>query len=86
MYQQRNKQLKIKIMESTELKTIDTVVERLYIIMKENPTMDANKAIGLAFKQEQDFLSEMIEKKTERSKKATKQIYKNVYGLISILK
>ena len=86
MYQQRNKQLKIKIMESTELKTIDTVVERLYIIMKENPTIDANKAIELAFKQEQDFLSEMIEKKTERSKQATKQIYKNVYGLISILK
>ena len=69
-----------------ELKTIETIVERLYVIMEENPTMDANKAIELAFKQEQDFLSEMIEQRTDRSKQAIKQIYKNVYGLISILK
>jgi hypothetical protein len=67
-----------------ELKTIETIVERLYVIMEENPTMDANKAIKLAFKQEQDFLSEMIEQRTERSKEALNQITKNVYGLSNI--
>jgi hypothetical protein len=66
------------------MKTLETITERLFNILKENPTMDENKAIELAFKQEQDFLSEMLEQRTERSKKALKQIMKNVYGLSHI--
>jgi hypothetical protein len=65
-------------------KNLETIIERLYVIMLENPTMDEMEAIKLAFKQEQDFLSEMIEQKTERSKKALNQIIKNVYGLSNI--
>jgi len=65
-------------------KNLETIIERLYVIMLENPTMDEMEAIKLAFKQEQDFLSEMIEQRTERSKKALNQIAKNVYGLSHI--
>ena len=54
--------------------------------MIENPSVNANEAIELAFKQEQDFLSEMIDQKTERSKKGLQQINKNVYGLIQLIK
>lgn len=71
-------------METLNAKQLETIIERLVVIMKENPTMDENKAIELAFKQEQDFISEMLEQKTERSKKAKKQICKNVYGLSHI--
>jgi hypothetical protein len=66
-------------------KNLETIIERLYLIMKENPTMDEMEAIKLAFKQEQDFLSEMLEQKTERSQKALNQIMKNVYGIVHIL-
>lgn len=76
----------MKNLTTQEERTLETIIERLYIIMKENPKMDANEAIILAFKQEQDFFNEMIDQKTEKSQKAFKQIYKNVYGLISILK
>ncbi len=65
-------------------KKLEKIIERLYVIMLENPTMDEMEAIKLAFKQEQDFLSEMIEQRTERSKKALNQIAKNVYGLSNI--
>jgi hypothetical protein len=65
-------------------RNLKTIIERLYLILKENPTMNENEAIELAFKQEQDFLSEMIEEKTDRSKKALNQITKNVYGLSNI--
>lgn len=71
-------------METLNAKQLETVIERLVVIMEENPTMDENKAIELAFKQEQDFISEMLEQKTERSKKAKEQICKNVYGLSHI--
>jgi hypothetical protein len=66
-------------------KNLETIIERLYVIMLENPTMNEMEAIKLAFKQEQEFLSEMIEQRTERSQKALKQITKNVYGLSNIL-
>ena len=71
-------------METLNAKQLETIIERLVVIMKENPTMDENKAIELAFKQEQDFISEMLEQKTERYKKAKEQICKNVYGLSHI--
>ena len=65
-------------------KNLETIIERLSIIMLKNPSMNEVEAIELAFKQEQDFLSEMIEQRTERSQKALNQITKNVYGLSNI--
>ena len=59
----------MKNLTSQEERTLETIIERLYLIMKENPKMDANEAIELAFKQEQDFLSEMIDQKTQIIKK-----------------
>lgn len=65
-------------------KNLEPIIERLSIIMLKNPSMNEVEAIELAFKQEQDFLSEMIEQRTERSQKALNQITKNVYGLSNI--
>lgn len=76
----------MKTLNAQQERNLETVIERLYLILKENPKMNENEAIELAFKQEQDFIAEMIDQKTEKSQKAFKQIYKNVYGLISILK
>lgn len=76
----------MKTLNSQQERTLATITERLYIIMIENPSVNANEAIELAFKQEQDFLSEMIDQKTERSKKGLQQINKNVYGLIQLIK
>jgi hypothetical protein len=76
----------MKTLNSQQERTLATITERLYIIMIENPLVNANEAIELAFKQEQDFLSEMIDQKTERSKKGLQQINKNVYGLIQLIK
>lgn len=46
--------------------------------------MDAIEAVKQAIIEEHNFISEMIEQKTERSKKAKEQICKNVYGLTHI--
>ena len=70
---------------TTEQKrNLETIIARLHIILKENPTMNEKEAILLAFKQEQDFITEMLEQKTERSKKAFDKICKDVYGLSHI--
>ena len=74
----------MKTLTTQQERNLETVIERLYLILKENPTMNENEAIALAFKQEQDFLSEMIDQKTERSQKGLNQICKNVYGLSHI--
>jgi hypothetical protein len=46
--------------------------------------VDVLEAVKIAIEQEQDLISEMLEQKTERSKKAKTTICKNVYGLIHI--
>ena len=74
----------MKALTTQQERNLETVIERLYLILKENPKMNENEAIELAFKQEQDFLTEMIDQKTERSQKALNQISKNVYGLSHI--
>ena len=74
----------MKTLNAQQERNLETVIERLYLILKENPKMNENEAIELAFKQEQDFISEMLEQRTERSKKAKEQICKNVYGLSHI--
>ena len=75
----------MKTLTTQQERNLEPIIERLYLILKENPTMNEKEAVSLAFKQEQDFLAEMIDQKTERSKKALNQISKNVYGLITIL-
>jgi uncharacterized membrane protein YcaP (DUF421 family) len=42
------------------------------------------EAVKLAIIEENNFISEMLEQTTERSKKAKNTICKNVYGLIHI--
>ena len=74
----------MKTLNAQQERNLETVIERLYLILKENPKMNENEAIELAFKQEQDFISEMLEQRTERSKKAKEQICKNVYALSHI--
>ena len=74
----------MKTLTTQQERNLETVIERLYLILKENPTMNEKEAIALAFKQEQDFLAEMLEQKTERSQKVLNQICKNVYGLSHI--
>jgi hypothetical protein len=63
----------------------ETIEIRVTEIVKNNPSMDFMEAIKQAFIEEQKFLIEMIEQKTERSIKAKDQISKNVYGLAHIL-
>ena len=43
------------------------------------------EAVKLAIIEEQKFITEMLEQRTERSVKAKKQICKNVYGLIHLI-
>ena len=47
--------------------------------------IDAIEAVKLAIIEENKFISEMLEQKTERSVKAKKQLCKNVYGLIHLI-
>jgi hypothetical protein len=47
--------------------------------------VDAIEAIKLAIIEENKFISEMLEQRTERSVKAKNQICKNVYGLIHLI-
>jgi len=74
----------MKTLTTQQERNLEPIIERLYLILKENPTMNENKAIELAFKQEQEFLAEMIDQRSERSQKALKQITRNVYGLSNI--
>jgi hypothetical protein len=43
------------------------------------------EAVKQAIQEENKFIAEMLEQRTERSVKAKKQICKNVYGLIHLV-
>jgi len=43
------------------------------------------EAVKMAIIEENKFITEMLEQRTERSIKAKKQICKNVYGLIHLI-
>ncbi len=47
--------------------------------------VDAIEAVKQAIIEENNFITEMLEQKTERSVKARKQLCKNVYGLIHLI-
>lgn len=47
--------------------------------------IDAIEAVKLAIIEENKFITEMLEQKTERSIKAKNQLCKNTYGLIYLI-
>lgn len=47
--------------------------------------IDVIEAVKLSIIEENKFLTEMLEQRTERSVKAKNQICKNVYGLIHLI-
>jgi len=47
--------------------------------------IDAIESVKMAIIEENKFISEMLEQRTEKSIKAKKQICKNVYGLIHLI-
>ncbi|MFY7939221.1 MAG: hypothetical protein ACOVOQ_17720 [Flavobacterium sp.] len=58
-------------------------IEERAIILIQNG-VEVLEAIKLAIIEENNFISEMLEQTTERSKKAKNTLCKNVYGLIHI--
>jgi uncharacterized membrane protein YcaP (DUF421 family) len=58
-------------------------IEERAIILIQNG-VEVLEAVKLAIIEENNFISEMLEQTTERSKKAKNTICKNVYGLIHI--
>jgi hypothetical protein len=58
-------------------------IEERAIILIQNG-VEVLEAVKLAIIEENKFISEMLEQRTERSKKAKSTICKNVYGLIHI--
>jgi predicted XRE-type DNA-binding protein len=61
------------------LQISSSIMARIKSIVNTTDLTDANEIIALAVKQEEIFLSEMMEQKTERSKKAFKTIMKKTY-------
>jgi hypothetical protein len=60
---------------SAEMRAVDYIIEG----------MEPLEAVKQAILDENKLIAEMLEQKTERSKKALNQIMKNVYGLSHIL-
>jgi predicted XRE-type DNA-binding protein len=61
------------------LQISSSIMARIKSIVNTTDLTDANEIIALAVKQEEIFLNEMMEQKTERSKNAFKTIMKKTY-------
>ena len=61
------------------LQISSSIMARIESIINTTDLTDANEIIKLAIEQENKFLNEMMEQKTERSKKAFKTIMKKTY-------
>jgi len=77
----------LAVKESSNLKnrkmTISkSIIERTSLILKSNPAMDILEATKQAIIEEQKFISEMIEQKTDRSRQALNVLRKNTYAII----
>lgn len=59
-----------------------SIEERAFILIENG--VEVIEAVKQAIIEENKFISEMLEQRTERSKQAKKQICKNVYGLSHI--
>jgi len=71
----RNTKKNIMLSKSIEERAINLMINGV----------DAIKAVKLAIIEENKFITEMLEQRTERSVKAKKQICKNTYGLIHLI-
>ena len=67
--------MKTGLSRSAEMRAVDYIIEG----------MEPLEAVKQAILDENKLIAEMLEQKTERSKKALNQIMKNVYGLSHIL-
>ena len=66
--------MKLGLSKSVEERAINYIIEGL----------EPLQAVGKAIEDENKLIAEMLEQRTERSKKAKTQICKNVYGLSHI--
>lgn len=67
--------MKLGLSKSVEERAINYIIEGL----------EPLQAVGKAIEDENKLIAEMLEQRTERSKKGKQQICKNVYGLSHIL-
>jgi hypothetical protein len=67
--------MKTGLSRSAEMRAVDYIIEG----------MEPLEAVKQAILDENKLIAEMLEQKTERSKKALNQIMKNVYGISHIL-
>ena len=70
-----NEKIKIMLSKSIEERAIKLIQNGVEVI----------EAVKQAIQEENKFIAEMLEQRTERSVKAKKQICKNVYGLIHLV-
>jgi len=56
-----------------------SIIKRIELIINTTDLINPNEIIKLAIEQENKFLNEMMEQKTERSKNAFKTIMKKTY-------
>jgi hypothetical protein len=71
----QNKKQNKMLSKSIEERAINLIIKGI----------DPIEAVKQAIIEENNFISEMIEQRTERSKKAHAQLCKNVYGLIHLI-
>jgi hypothetical protein len=57
-----------------------SIIKRIEVIINTTDLTNPNEIIKLAIEQENKFLNEMMEQKTERSKMAFKTIMKKTYA------
>ena len=75
-----NNNIKTNTMENLLSKSIEERAINLIVT-----GVEPLEAVKLAIIEEQKFITEMLEQRTERSIKTKKQLCKNVYGLIHLI-
>ena len=61
-----------------------SIQERAFVLIENG--VEVLEAVKMAIIEENKFISEMLEQKTERAIQGENQICKNVYGICNILK
>jgi hypothetical protein len=69
-----------------EIQLSDSIVERVINLVRKSPNIDVFEATKQAIREEQKFISELIDQQTDRSKQALTVLRKNTYAIIHILK
>ena len=60
-----------------------SIQERAFVLIENG--VEVLEAVKMAIIEENKFISEMLEQKTERAIQGKNQIFKNVYGICNIL-